>query len=419
MAGKLKGKVLVGQSGGPTGVINQSLAGIVFEALQHEEITGVYGAKYAIEGILQEDFFDLGQEEAATLEKVAATPCAGLGSARKKPSQEECYQVLDIFKKHNIRYFFYIGGNDSAETANIIADIAAAGDYEMRLFHVPKTIDNDLLVTDHCPGYGTAAKFVAMAIMGDNLDNLSIPGIKVNVIMGRHAGFLTAASSLARRDKDDAPHLIYLPEKPFHTNRFLADVKDIYSRLGRVVIAVSEGISAPGGEPLYTTGEVDSHGNVQLSGTGGLGDFLAGLIKKEMKARGKLRVRADTFGYLQRSFPGLVSEVDAREARLVGEEAVKLALSQRDNGSIALRRLGNGEDYSVETFLTPLSSVARKTKSMPPEFIAESGNDITDAFVAYACPLIGPLPEIGRLKGISVAPHLNLRGKREAPLDKK
>ncbi len=403
MAEKLKGKVLVGQSGGPTGVINQSLAGIVFEALKHEEITGVYGAKYAIEGILQEDFFDLRQEEAATIEKVAATPCAGLGSARKKPTEEECHQVLDIFKKHNIRYFFYIGGNDSAETANIIADIAIAQDYEMRLLHVPKTIDNDLLVTDHCPGYGTAAKFVAMAIMGDNLDNLSIPGIKVDVIMGRHAGFLTAASSLARKYEEDAPHLIYLPEKPFHTDRFLADVEDVYSRLGRAVIAVSEGISAPGGEPLYTTGEVDSHGNVQLSGTGALGDFLTGLIKKEIKTKGKLRVRSDTFGYLQRSFPGLVSEVDAREARLVGEDAVRLALSSENNGSVALRRLGNGRDYQVETFLTPLSSVARKTKSMPPEFIAESGNDVTESFVTYARPLISSLPEIGRLKGIRVS----------------
>ncbi|MCD5402085.1 6-phosphofructokinase [candidate division NPL-UPA2 bacterium] len=403
MAEKLKGKALIGQSGGPTGVINQSLAGIVSEALQHAEITSIYGARYGIKGVLSEDFFDLGREDKATLEKVAATPCAGLGSVRKKPTEEECHEVLEIFKKYNIRYFFYIGGNDSAETANIIADIATAQNYEMRLFHVPKTIDNDLLVTDHCPGYGTAAKFVAMAIMGDNLDNLSIPGIKVDVIMGRHAGFLTAASSLAREYEDDAPHLIYLPESPFSEDRFLADVEDIYSRLGRVVIAVSEGISREGGEPLYATGEVDSHGNVQLSGTGALGDFLTNLIKKGIKTKGKLRLRSDTFGYLQRSFPGVVSEVDAREARLVGEEAVRLALSSGSNGSVALRRLGNGQDYRVETFLTPLSSVARKTKSMPPEFIAESGNDITDAFIAYARPLIGSLPEIGRLKGVKVS----------------
>lgn len=403
MAEKLEGNALIGQSGGPTSVINQSLAGIVFEALKHEEITSIYGAEYGIKGVLSEDFFDLGREDKVTLEKVAATPCAGLGSVRKKPTEEECHKVLEIFKKYNIRYFFYIGGNDSAETANIIANIAIAQDYEMRLFHVPKTIDNDLLVTDHCPGYGTAAKFVAVAVMGDNLDNRSIPGIKVDVIMGRHAGFLTAASSLARRYEGDAPHLIYLPESPFHVDRFLCDVEDTYSRLGRAVIAVSEGISGEGGAPLYTTGEVDSHGNVQLSGTGALGDFLTNLIKKGIKTNGKLRVRSDTFGYLQRSFPGIVSEVDAREARLVGEEAVRLALSSRGNGSVALRRLGDGRDYGVETFLTPLSSVAGKTKSMPSKFIAESGNDITDAFVTYACPLIGSLPEIGRLKGIRVS----------------
>ncbi len=403
MTEKLKGNVLIGQSGGPTCVINQSLVGIVLEALKHEEITGIYGAEYGIKGILNETFLDLGREDKATLEKVAATPCSGLGSVRKKPTGEECHRVLEIFKKYNIRYFFYIGGNDSAETAHIVADIAIAHNYEMRLFHVPKTIDNDLLVTDHCPGYGTAAKFVAMAIMGDNLDNRSIPGIKVDVIMGRHAGFLTAASSLARKYDDDAPHLIYLPERAFHVDRFLADVEEVYSRLGRVVIAVSEGISGEGGEPLYTTGEVDSHGNVQLSGTGALGDFLTNLIKTKMKTKGSLRVRSDTFGYLQRSFPGIVSEVDAREARLVGEEAVRQALSSGGNGSIALRRLNNGKDYQVEAFLTPLSSVARKTKLMPPEFIAEAGNDITEAFVSYAQPLVGSLPEIGRLKGTKVA----------------
>ncbi len=402
MTEKLKGNVLIGQSGGPTGVINQSLAGIVFEALKHEEITGIYGAAYGIKGVLSEDFFDLGQEDKATLEKVAATPCAALGSVRKKPDEEECYKVLEICKKYNIRYFFYIGGNDSAETAKIIADIAISQDYEMRLFHVPKTIDNDLLITDHCPGYGTAAKFVAMAVMGDNLDNLSIPGIKIDVIMGRHAGFLTAASSLARMYEKDAPHLIYLPENPFLVDRFLADVEDTYSRLGQAVIAVSEGISGEGGEPLYTTGEVDSHGNIQLSGTGALGDFLTNLVKKKIKTKGQLRVRSDTFGYLQRSFPGIVSEVDAREARLVGEEAVRMAVSSAGNGSVALRRLGNGNDYGVETFITSLSSVARRTKPMPPEFIAESGNDITEAFITYARPLVGSLPEIGRLKKVKV-----------------
>lgn len=402
MAEKLKGNVLVGQSGGPTGVINQSLAGIVFEALKHEEITGIYGAEYGIKGVLSEDFFDLGQEDKATLEKVAVTPCAALGSVRKKPDEEECYKVLEICKKYNIRYFFYIGGNDSAETTKIIADIADDRNYEMRLFHVPKTIDNDLLITDHCPGYGTAAKFVAMAVMGDNLDNLSIPGIKIDVIMGRHAGFLTAASSLARIYENDAPHLIYLPENPFRVDRFLADVEETYSRLGQAVIAVSEGIRGEGGEPLGTTGEVDSYGNIQLSGTSALGNFLANLVKKEIKTKGKLRVRSDTFGYLQRSFPGIVSEVDAREARLVGEEAVRMAISSAGNGSVALRRLGNGNDYRAETFITPLSSVARRTKSMPPEFIAESGTDITKDFIAYARPLVGSLPEIGRLKKVKV-----------------
>ena len=296
-----------------------------------------------------------------------------------------------------MRTFFYVGGNDSADAARIVNELAAAAKYELRTFHVPKTIDNDLRVHDHTPGFGSAAKFVAAAMMGDNYDNRSLPGIKVDVIMGRHAGFLTAAAVLARRNPEDGPHLIYVPESPLSEEQFLADVDAVYKKNGRCLIAVSEGVSTPDGktwaEGMSAGLEKDSHGNVQLSGSGALGDYLAGLITRKLQPAGgkKLRVRADTFGYLQRSFPGFVSATDAAEARLVGTKAVEYSADAANaEGSVAMRRVGTG-DYQIETFLTPLKTVAKETKHMEAAYL-RNGNDVTEAFVAYAKPLVGPLP---------------------------
>jgi 6-phosphofructokinase 1 len=382
----------VGQSGGPTGVINESLVGIIEEAGKHAQIENLYGAVHAVAGIVKEEFIDLKKLSADTLEKVAGSPCSALGSSRDKPDAEYCARILDVLKKRNIRYFFYIGGNDSANTANIISTMAAQADYELRVFHVPKTIDNDLLVTDHCPGYGSAAKFVACALMGDDLDNRSLPGVKINVIMGRHAGFLTAASVLGKQREDDGPHLVYVPEKGISLDKILADVESVYRKLGRCVIAKSEGITDTDGvtwaEKIVKDKEVDAHGNIQLSGSGSLADFLAETIKAELQVK---RVRADTFGYLQRSFAGVRSSVDAQEARACGREAVRLAM-KRISGSVAMKRVGSGKEYAVELFHTELAGVAEKTKSMPDEFFNAEGDGITDAFVEYAKPLVGELP---------------------------
>ncbi len=391
---------MIGQSGGPTVVINQSLVGAVLEALKHPEIEGIYGARHGMKGILEEDFVDLRKESLETLEAVAMTPASALGSARKKPSPEECARVFEILKKHNIRYYFYIGGNDSAESANIVNENALQVGYDLRCYHIPKTIDNDLCENDHTPGFGSAAKFVACASMGDNLDGRALPGVKINVIMGRHAGFLTAAAALARVYQDDGPHLIYMPERPFCIISFVADVEKVYARLGRCIVAVSEGIADEQGHAIASKfiQEVDSHGNAQLSGSGALGDLLA----NEIKARTKItRVRADTFGYLQRSFPGLTSAVDAREARKVGMLAVKHAVTKKPNGSIAIVRKP-GEKYQVAFKRVPLAKVAKFTRHMPDEFIAPAGNDVTEAFLAYARPLVGPLPKIGRLQAVPV-----------------
>ena len=394
-----RGNALIGQSGGPTCVINQSLVGIVEEALAAAPIDRVFGAVHGIKGVLEENLIDLGKESKETLERVAQTPCAGLRSVRKKPTRDECEAVLKVLQKNNVRYFFYIGGNDSAETAHILNEIAVAENYEVRLFHVPKTIDNDLRVTDHCPGYGSAAKFVAQAFMGDNQDNRSLPGIKIDVVMGRHAGWLTAASALARQHEGDGPHLIYLPETVFDMDRFLGDVDGMYKRHGRCLIAVSEGIHGPGGEPIVTTGERDSHGNIQLSGSGALGDTLAAAVKKGLGE--SLRVRADTFGYLQRSFAGLWSEVDAREAREVGRTAVRVATGgDVPHGSIVIRRTSDSP-YTVTFEAAALRDVAKETRDLDPSHL-KGDNDVSEAFLAYARPLVGDLPQLGRLSDFGI-----------------
>jgi 6-phosphofructokinase 1 len=399
-----RGKALIGQSGGPTAVINQSLVGVIEAALASDRIQGVYGALHGIKGVLAEDLIDLGRESKETLEAVAATPCAALRSVRKKPTREECERALAVFKAHDVRYFFYIGGNDSAETANILNEIALAERYELALFHVPKTIDNDLRVTDHCPGYGSAAKFVACASIGDDLDNRSLPGIKVNVIMGRHAGWLTAASTLARRREDDGPHLVYVPEVDFSLDAFIADVDRIYSRLGRCLIAASEGIHDAQGKPIYESKEVDAHGNVQLSGSGALGDWLAEQIKAKLGS--KLRVRADTYGYLQRSFAGVVSEVDASEAREVGRTAVRAAVAgDAPHGSIVIRRAGEGTDYRARFERAELSDVAKVTRPLEPRYL-KGKNDIAPEFASYARPLVGRMPTVGWFEGVRVPKRL-------------
>jgi 6-phosphofructokinase 1 len=388
-----KVNAVIGQSGGPTGVINASLVGVIGEVCKYPQIDNLYGAVHGVEGIMKEEVIDLKNLSIAEAAGLAASPSSALGSSRVKPDKEYCAQLFDIFKKRNVRFFYYIGGNDSANTAHIINLMAAEVGYEMRAFHVPKTVDNDLLVTDHCPGYGTAAKFVAQALMGDDLDNRALPGVKVDVIMGRHAGFLTAAAALGRQRDDDGPHLVYMPERPVSMETFISDVDGVYQKHGRCVVAVSEGICDTDhktwAEKLAEQEERDAHGNIQLSGTGALADFLAAQIKKNLPIK---RVRADTFGYLQRSFAGLQSPVDVDEANQCGREAVKYSMKEQ-SGSVVMKRVADGEDYAVTYSRTELSNVAEKTKSMPDEYIAPDGNDVTDAFVKYALPLTGGLPK--------------------------
>ncbi|MEM1330637.1 MAG: 6-phosphofructokinase [Planctomycetota bacterium] len=416
MANLIEGNAVIGQSGGPTAVINQSVVGVV-EGLRAfagagkdgSPIKNVLGMDHAVRGLTEGKFHDLTDTPQEFLDMLAITPSAGLGSTRDKPDEAYCERIFEACEKHDIRYFFYVGGNDSSDTCRIVNELSNAKGYELRCFHVPKTVDNDLVINDHTPGFASAARFVAKACQADFLDNISLPGIKINVIMGRHAGFLTAASALARRAdlKDrastDGPQLIYVPEAAFDTERFVQDVAEIFDAKGRCHIAVSEGISDKDGNAigaqLIKAGETDAHGNVQLSGSGALGDALSNLLKDKLTPTGGKppRVRADTFGYIQRCWPD-ASPVDQREARGAGRFAAQLACEGDLDGSVAIVRdstPGPLEHYASSFKRIELSDVAAKTKHMPKEFLSGT-NNVSQAFLDYCRPLVGELPHFAR-----------------------
>lgn len=396
---KKSNNMVIAQSGGPSMVINASLVGAVLAAKKAgTKIGKILGARHGIQGILGRDYIDLRKPSLKKLEAIALTPSSALGSCRMKPTADDCRKIFEEFKRLDVGYFFYIGGNDSADAARIIGEEAEKDGYPLVVYHIPKTIDNDLLSCDHTPGFASAARFVACAIKGDDLDNRALGGVKIDIIMGRDAGFLTAASALARANKDDGPHLIYLPERPFSLDGFVKDVQATMKKLGRCVVAVSEGIRDENGESIgarFAGGEKDSHGNVQMSGTGALGDYLAKYLKENSDVK---RVRADTFGYLQRSFPGVASEVDVEEAGMVGYAAVQAALMAAKGidgvpvkGTIGIRR-AKGKTYKPQFMALPAQAAAKYTRSVPDKFIAKNGHDVTKAFIDYAKPLVGDLP---------------------------
>ena len=398
---KLQGNALIFTQGGPTPVINGTIVGAVQGFQDYPEVGTIIGAIAGTKGILNQELVDLGAQTLSVLRGIEFTPASALSTTRHRPTAEECQKILQILEAHQIRFVVGIGGNDTSETLAIINNAAKTEEYELRLFHAPKTIDNDLVLNDHTPGYGSAARFVAQAFMGVNLDNRAFGGLYLAVCMGRHAGFLTAASALGRRSADDGPHLIYLPERAFDIGRFADDVWNVHQRLGRCVVAVSEGVADAEGTPVLQTlsGSLDQdvHGNVQLSGTGALGDGLTALMTAEFKKRGmeKVRARADTFGYLQRSFPQQ-SEVDRMEALEVGRFAAQQAMSGNVDGSIVIVRDTNAP-YKVHYERVDLEQVAGKTRTMPDEYINEAGNDVTPAFIQYARPLVGELSPMADL----------------------
>ena len=401
----MKGKAVVGQSGGPTAVINSSLVGVVQEALKHSEIEAIYGAINGIKGVLEEEFVDLGQEPAEVLEGLRRTPGAALGSIRYKVKEGDYERILQVFKAHNIRYFFYIGGNDSMDTAMKLDSLAKETGYELRVIGIPKTIDNDLAYTDHCPGYGSAARFVAMAVRDSGWDTRAMrvnSPVKIVEIMGRNAGWLAGAAALAKEREDDPPHLIYVPERPLSKDKLLRDVEEAYRRYGYVVIALSEGLVNEKGEPFggeFAPKEVDAFGHVLK---GGASDAAASLIKAELG----LSTRIDKPNYLYRSFSLAVSEVDREEAYEVGKAAVLAALAGETGKMVTLIR-EPGPVYRSTTGLVELEKVANVERYLPDGFINGDGNFVTEAFIEYARPLIGgDLPPYARLRGVKVPKKL-------------
>lgn len=382
----LKGNCVIAQSGGPTAVINNSLLGAVEAAYRSEAIGEIYGARNGIMGILAENFIDLRRQSPSTIKGLKFTPGAALGSCRYQLKKREDFEkLLNVFRKYNIRYFFYIGGNDSMDTAYKVNKLALEEGYDLRVIGIPKTIDNDLPLTDHTPGYGSAAKYLATIVMEMGIDlKCIVTSTKVVIVeaMGRNAGWLAAAAALARRRQDDVPHLIYLPEVPFDTANFLNDVEEAYRRYGTVLVVVSEGLVDKNGNYIFNdTTTVDVFGHQRL---GGVGQYLVNLIESELSLKGRFVLPATC----QRSAMHLASRTDAEEAYHVGRVAVEEAQKDRTGCMVAIRRLEGAEEYSCTYELVALNEVANREKKMPRSWINEAGNDVTQAFINYARPLI-------------------------------
>lgn len=387
MAEELVGNVLVGQSGGPTAVINASLEGVIAEALNHGCIEEIYGTLNGVLGILNEDFIDLASESQQTIRALRHTPGAALGTCRYKlKKQADFERVLEVFKAHNIRYFFYAGGNDSQDTADKISKLAQEQGYELRVIGIPKTIDNDLPVIDHCPGYGSVIKHISATVRELACDNEAMgQGDLVSIleVMGRNAGWIAAGASLAKRrdHPHDPPHLIYLPEVAFSTEKFVADVQRVLKREKFCLIVVGEGLVDADGNYVSAAEATDAFGHAQL---GGAADYLQSLVEQHLPG---VKARTAKLGITQRAAAHGGSKTDADEAFLAGQAAVKAAVDGETDKMVTLLR-GDTDHYSVETGLAPLSDIANGVKKLPREWINEDGVSMNFQFVRYAQPLI-------------------------------
>lgn len=396
---KVKGNCIVAQSGGPTAVINSSACGVIQAAMASEEITSVYGAHNGILGVINEEIFDLGRESPETIQALRHTPAAALGSCRYKVRTDEDFaRIVDVFRKYDIRYFFYIGGNDSMDTADKVNKLAASEGYEFRAMGVPKTVDNDLAFTDHCPGYGSVIKYLATMTMEAGRDTEALYTTDtVNVIeaMGRNAGWIAAGAALARHEEQDAPHIILLPEVPFDATAFTAKVQEWVDRIGRCVVVVSEGTKNPDGSYISEQrGEFakDAFGHVQL---GGAANFIKSLIERDVKVKSRFAFPST----IQRAGAHFASRVDNEEAYMAGRKAVELATAGENGKMVTLVR-GSTDPYECTTGTAALSDVANGEKLFPREWIAEDGFGVTEGFVEYARPLIQGEVEVPMKAGL-------------------
>ncbi|MGA2589841.1 MAG: diphosphate--fructose-6-phosphate 1-phosphotransferase [Bryobacteraceae bacterium] len=382
---------VIAHGGGPTAVINASLAGLVEEFRRRSPSQTLYGARYGLAGLLCEDFLDLLVRDPALVRQVGEAPGSALGSSRLALADGDYDRILDVFRRANVHTFFYTGGNGSMETALRIARHARGARYELQVIGIPKTIDNDLCVTDHTPGYASTARFFACAARDVGTDNLSLPSpVCVLETLGRNAGWIVAATSFARHCEDDAPHLIYFPERRLSLDRIAADVERVYRRLGRVVVAVCEGQLDERGLPFGADVDRAESGTHRLASN--LGHTLARLLSEKLG----IRARAEKPGLLGRCCGPFASPLDREEAAACGRAAAVAAAEGASDVMIALRRESSAPYYAA-TFLTPLETVARMERLLPPDWIHPDGNDVLPAFREYAAPLIGEVAAWARL----------------------
>ena len=378
---------LIVHSGGPTPVINASLAGLVEEARFHPEVTGMYGAAFGIEGILKEDLFDLYAQDAGTIEAIGGMPSSALGSSRKDLNDEEVERVVRICRGRDIGWLFVTGGNGSLGMADRIAREAGGS---LQVIGIPKTIDNDLMETDHTPGYASAARFFACAVRDIGADNRALPGqVEFVEVLGRNAGWIVAATSLARHDPDDAPHLIYLPELRLPLEKLLDDIAGVYRRLGRCVVAICEGQLDEQGEPFGADAPPGSRGKLAMN--------LAHRLAMVTSERLKVRARSEKPGLLGRCWWSEEPKLDRTEARLCGASALRAAIQGETRVTVTLVR-EPGSEYRVSTGLAPLEKVASTERLFPAEWRNAAGNDVTAAFREYVSPLVGPVPQYVQLR---------------------
>jgi len=391
---KSSGIAILAQSGGPTPVINASLLGVVEEARRYPEIGAVYGARFGIQGLLRDDLIDLTQESAATMESVGRTPSAALGTSRHELSEKELAGVLDSFRKYDVRFFFYNGGNGSMGIASEIHALARQNGHELRVIGIPKTIDNDLLGTDHSPGYASAARFFAHAVRDIGEDNRALPNqVEFVEVLGRNVGWLAAATTLARKSPDDAPHLTYYPEVPLPVEQLLEDVQRVYRRLGRCVVTVCEGQLNEAGQPFGADVRSGSRGSLAMN----LGHRLAMLIAERLK----IRARSEKPGLFARSSASFISQTDWEEARLCGRRAITAAIEGQTGKMVTLFR-ESSSPYRARTGLVDLETVAFAERPFPAEWRASSDDDLMPAFREYAAPLVGEIASPSRLQGFPV-----------------
>ena len=386
-----KPNAIVAQSGGPTAVINSSACGVIQEALKSGKIGRVLGATNGILGVLKEDLFDISAESPETIEALKQTPAAAIGSCRYKlksleDSRADYERILDVFKAHDIHYFFYAGGNDSMDTADKVNKLAEENGYELICIGVPKTVDNDLACTDHCPGYGSVAKYVATCAAEAGRDTEALyttDTCTILEVMGRNAGWIAAATGLAARSHQDAPHLIYMPEAPFSFDKLVGDVREVLKKLGRVFIVAGEGLKDKNGDYITADAGVfgkDSFGHAQL---GGIAEILKAVIEKEVG----IKARFNKLGTNQRTAMHFASLTDVNEAYMCGQMAVRAALKGKNGKMITLVRQDSAE-YKCTAGLAELRDVANGEKKVPKEYINDNGNHITNAMRDYVRPLV-------------------------------